>query len=506
MIFLINDFWFRLEKPIFNCSHCGNEYNLKDRVPKITQCNRIVCLACLKSATKSANQLNYICQFHLEEHQIPSNGGFESLPNPIKLNKQIELNQLKIKIASFEENLQPNKVKLQIDLQIERIIESIKAMQIEMHNKLGTFENSSNCVENKTKNVWEIFHKIESDIEEIDKTNISSQRLQELNKSNIKKLLLDFEKLESETKKIKFEKSGKIFTCEELIGTLTHPNENKGLDSRNSTLPNDLNWRPILTQAKISSDITSFCLFTATNHLVLTSYDELHLFDATSFDFIKSVKLDSRLTGICQLSDVEQLCVVDKKNQCLYLIDKSYEKIKSKDRLIACGYKDNHHWDIDYNLSNGLLYLCYLCSGCMCGRKISIYILNKNLDITYQAELGSSVSLVTSIRVKKELVFALTEHNISIFDSIQLKHLISIGDKILQFPTDILISNYHIYVFEQNKSILKVFNLSNYKLNDEFKIELSNNKTKKAVLSGKNLVTISNNAEIFVHEIQVYQP
>ena len=488
-------FFSRLEKPILSCSHCGHEYNLSDRVPKITQCNHIVCLACLKSAPVSTNQLNYACQFHLIEHQI--NGGFESLPEPLGLKKKIEYNEFKVKIASFEEGNINNNIRLEIDLQVESVINNIKKMQIEMHKNLD-LQSSDYDVENFKK----VFHEIDSDMEQIDSsTDLSSKRLQELNNkidNNLKRLRVDFGRLVPGAMNVRFEKSEKNFTFQELIGTLIHSNQN--LTSKNSFLPKwKLNYIKAIKHQAFSL-IISICQFTATNQLVITDQlgKCLHVFDGNKFNYIKSVT-DSQfghLTGICQLKDLEQLCVVDKQKPCLYLIDKTYQKVKSKSLESSRNGKIFSYLDVDYDCRNGFLYLCDTSTS-----STRIMKIDKNLNDVMEVQLSSLIGYANSMRVMKEQVFISDGFNnkIHVFNA-KLEYLISFGDRILKSPTDFLISNEHVYVFEHQKSFIKVFNHSNYEKND-FECKLNNDKTHKAVIFGNNLLINSANTEILVYEI-----
>jgi hypothetical protein len=288
-------------------------------VPKITQCDKIICLACLKEAKLSNNKQNYVCHFHLSEHSIDA--GFSNLPEPVGLKKKIEINELKRKLVAYEDQLKAdgfgpkqNQIKDEIDARVEDLIFLIRNMQKEMHKKLG-FPSNKTEVQNSTETIWKMCNQVDLYLEEID-SNPTSKRLQELNEKTEK--CLDEIKLELENEQkllsknnFEFDKSDKIFHSDDLIGKII-----------NKTQETDrLNPKWVLKLTKTIKNekfllIMSICEFEATNHLVIVDQlgKCLHLYENNTFDYIKSINdfetQLGHLSGICQQSDSEQLCVV----------------------------------------------------------------------------------------------------------------------------------------------------------------------------------------------------
>ena len=129
-----------------SCIHCGFEFNLSNRVPKITHCDKIICLACLNEAKLSTNNQNYVCHFHLSEHPIGT--GLSSLPEPVSLKRKIELNEFKQRLAHLEDQLKVggfdpkiSQIKNEIDLNVE-----VSTSQSNGQRKLYLIEKERNSL------------------------------------------------------------------------------------------------------------------------------------------------------------------------------------------------------------------------------------------------------------------------------------------------------------------------------------------------------------------------
>ena len=497
---------------MLSCNHCGIEYDLVDRVPKITQCDKIICLTCLKEAKLSSNKLNYVCHFHLSEHSIPSAaGGFSSLPEPVNLKKQIEIKELKSKVMPLEEQLKSsvensdekiNRLKNEIDLKVEGLIVSIRKMQKEMHEKL----NNSKNPKNSTKKIWQKICQVDSDLLEME-SHPNSKRLQELNQTTddaLKSIKLELESVQTIfcQNSIEFNKTVKNLTCEDLIGKLVCKfGDEQPKEAVLDRLCNQKVAFKLIATIKHEKFqlIMSICEFTANNHLVVVDQlgKCLHLFDLKTFNYIKTViDTDSQfghLSGICQVLDNQQLCVVDKQKLQLYLLDINYKKIKTKSlNSNKCG-KIRSYLDIDYDNQNGKFYLCD-------SSTLSVQVLDRDLNTLKEAQFDSILGYIQSMRVANGKLFISdgSKRRVHVFDT-NLEHLISFGENLLSDPTDFLISNEHVYVFEFKKSSFKVISMENYEL--KFEIKLANDKTYKVVLTGKHIVINMANAQILIYEI-----
>ncbi len=473
-----------------NCPHCSIEYNLTDRVPKITQCDKIVCLACLKNAQKSSNNLNYVCHFHLSEHQIPQNGGFESLPEAINIKKKIEINECKMRLVAFEEERKRiEKIKAEIDLRVQEVINSVKEIQAEMYKKLGVDEST-------TENVWLKINDCDSNLEEIN-SNPSSQRLQELNHKIddnlkcIKNVFSTSGHILKSGSNVKFEKSDKSFTFDDLIGTV-------GNFEDSTVQLSDSKWKlkfdKTIKHEKFQL-IMSMCEFKVNKHLVITDQlgKCLHRFDSSSLEYIES-KMDYKighLSGICQLEDEQQLCLIDKQTYCLYLIDKNYKIFKSKSLETTKSGKIRSYLDIDYG--NGKFYLWD-------SSTMSILVFDKELNLVSDVHLSVVQAGIQSMRIinKQICISDWAQRRIHIFDT-KLNHLCSFGDEMLKNPADFLFFSEHIYVFEFHRKYIKMFDAKTYK--SVFEIKIEHDKAFKAVVIGRRLIINSSNSELLVYEI-----
>lgn len=63
------------------CLNCNQEFNLSDRLPKLLECNRNLCLKCLNTIKKSRFSSKFKClPDKKHKHKRPKHG-FQSLPN-----------------------------------------------------------------------------------------------------------------------------------------------------------------------------------------------------------------------------------------------------------------------------------------------------------------------------------------------------------------------------------------------------------------------------------------
>ena len=485
-----------------SCIHCGFEFNLSNRVPKITHCDKIICLACLNEAKLSTNNQNYVCHFHLSEHPIGT--GLSSLPEPVSLKRKIELNEFKQRLAHLEDQLKVggfdpkiSQIKNEIDSKVEDLIILIRNMQNEMHKKLG-FPSNNNEVHSSTEVIWKMCNEADLYLEEID-SNPNSKRLQELNQKTencLETIKLEFENKQKVMEKsvFEFDKSVKIFNSDELIGKVINK----------TSVAEHLNPKWTLKLTKIIKPeffllIMSICEFEAMKHLVIIDQlgKCLHLFHNDTFEYIKSIRdFDyqvGHLSGVCQQRDSEHLCFVDKQKCQLNIIDKCYKKVKSINLETTKYGKIRAYSDIEYY--NGNFYLCDTST-------LTVQVFDHDLNLLNEFQLNSILGYIQSMKFIDDKIFISdgSKRRIHVFNK-KFEHMISFGENILKNPTEFLITpnKQYIYVFEYHQNVIKVMNMEHYEL--VFEVKLENDKTYKAIIIGHNLIINSANSQIFVYKI-----
>ena len=99
------------------CNFCYSKYDFAEHMPKITDCNKTVCLFCLESRFKiSENKMNYACYFDHREHSLNSRA-FKDFPNDLSMMRNIQYHQVRDEYMKTENKVE--EIKLHIESEFE---------------------------------------------------------------------------------------------------------------------------------------------------------------------------------------------------------------------------------------------------------------------------------------------------------------------------------------------------------------------------------------------------
>lgn len=89
------------------CSHCKHDFDFDKHLPKLLECNNIICLNCLKNVKKLRFRSKFKCLADKKhKHKYPKKSqGFDILPNEQVAILMIKVKEYNKKLDEFENML-----------------------------------------------------------------------------------------------------------------------------------------------------------------------------------------------------------------------------------------------------------------------------------------------------------------------------------------------------------------------------------------------------------------
>lgn len=217
------------------------------------------------------------------------------------------------------------------------------------------------------------------------------------------------------------------------------------------------------------TQIDSITYFKANEHIILSDRKAccLHVINEEKLKYHKKVNLNGQMgeiRGVCQISDKKQLCAVDGRHYCLYLIDTDYNLVKTHDLKEHANKRNTFFDSIDYNEINKKLYLADD------GDEKSILIIDSELG-TVLKQISINASSLRSLKVIEDRIYAcIVEKNqnkrrIFIFNA-DLKFIESFAHSSFIDPYTIVknleYNSHYIYLLNAKGTYIHVFNINNY--------------------------------------------
>lgn len=262
--------------------------------------------------------------------------------------------------------------------------------------------------------------------------------------------------------------------------------------------------------------LKEICEFKVNNHLIVCDSNSLnktclHVLDCNTYAYLMKIDLDinNEICGICVNKDENLICILDRENAKLYLINKDYKIIKQKRIERSINIERRFYKGIDYNCFNHIYYII----DATLGNK-TILMWNSELDFIVKEENVAECCHLESIKILNNKVYVCdhdlwndkSKNRIMVFDC-ELNYLHSICENSLSNPINLLLNPKNvnfIYVLENTSHLntvsngyIKVFDVNNGKF--MYKIFIKKYFNSGTISSGKLMLT-----SVFGHEFHVY--